>query len=83
MKGTIYHTNKTRGMYSIKIDNHLFAVIEDLDGTDLNYGDIITGIPDTEGDAIVKSLETGEEFSVIVQNYGLNEAAAQQRTMLQ
>ncbi len=34
MKGTIYHTNKTYGMFSIKIDNHLFAVIEDLENAE-------------------------------------------------
>lgn len=69
-------------MYSIKIDNHQFTVIEDMDGTDLNYGDIISGIPESEGHATLKNLENGEEFSVIVQNAGLDETAAYRRTML-
>lgn len=81
MKGTIYHTNKTRGMYSVKIDN-LYIVIEDLDGVDLNYGDIISGIPDGEGSAELKNLESGESFSAIVQNTGLDENTAYRRTML-
>lgn len=82
MKGTIYHTNRTGGMYSIKIDNNLYAVIEDIDGTDLNYGDVISGIPDGEGHADLKNLESNETFSAIVQNYGLDEHSAYRRTML-
>lgn len=81
MKGTIYHTNKTRGMYSIKVDN-VFIVIEVIDGTDLNYGDIISGIPNNVGNATLKNLETLEVFSAIVQNLNLNEQMAYKRTML-
>ncbi|MDP1762536.1 MAG: hypothetical protein Q8L07_01530 [Sediminibacterium sp.] len=81
MKGTIYHTKKPRGIYSIKVDN-VFIVIEDTDGADLNYGDIISGIPNNTGDATLKNLETLEVFSAIVQNLNLNEQMPYKRMKL-
>lgn len=80
MKGTIYHTNKTRRMYSVKIDNQ-YIVIEDLDGTDLNYGDIISNIPKSEGNVVLKNLEDDSQFSAIVHDKGLDENTAYMKTM--
>lgn len=81
MTGTIYHSNHTRGMYSVKHEDGSFTVIELMDSSELSKGDIVSGNFTNHGDMKLRNNTTNETISVYIQVLGCTEQQAIRQTM--
>ena len=81
MKGTIYHTNVTRGMYSAKLSNGSFTVFELVDPMELSRNAELSGEFEEFGDREVV-MNNEERLHIHIENYGLNEIVAFKKTFL-
>lgn len=80
MKGIIYHTNASRGMYSARLTNGSFTVFELVDTIELSRSEEVTGELEEFGDREI--VINGDRLHIHIDNYGLSEVVAFQKTFL-
>jgi hypothetical protein len=80
MKAIIYHVNAKRGMYSAKLSNGYFTVFELIDPIQLNRSAEVMGEFEAVGEREVAMNE--HKLHIHIDNYGLNEIIAFQKTFL-
>lgn len=80
MKGVIYHTNVSRGMYSAKLSNGSFTVFELVDPVELSRNEEVIGELENFGEKEIILNEN--RLHIYIDNYGLNEILAFQKTFL-
>jgi hypothetical protein len=80
MKGIIYHTNTARGMYSAKLSNGSFTVFELVDPIELSRNVEVVGDFENYGEREITLQE--DKLHIHIDNYGLNEILAFQKTFL-
>jgi hypothetical protein len=81
MKGIIYHTNVTRGMYSARLSNGSFTVFELVDPIELSCNTEVSGEFEEFGEKEVY-LNEADRLHIHIDNYGLNEVLAFKKTFL-
>jgi len=80
MRGTIYHTNVARGMYSARLANGSFTVFELVDPIELSRNTEVTGDFEAYGDREIVMNE--DRLHIHIDNFGLNEIVAFKKTFL-
>lgn len=80
MKGIIYHTNVSRGMYSAKLSNGSFTVFELVDPIELSRNTEVSGELENFGEREIILNE--DKLHIHIDNFGLNEIVAFQKTFL-
>ena len=82
MSNTVQFVNRTRGMFSVKLENGEYSVIEQVDTNEITVGDEIDGELDVTGSAEIENITTGDTFSVIIQNVNCSQHQAMNRVIL-
>jgi hypothetical protein len=81
VKGIIYHTNVSRGMYSAKLTDGSFTVFELVDPIELNRYAEVMGDLEARGEREIL-LNEEDQLHVHIDGYGLTEIVAFTRTFL-
>ena len=80
MIGKIFHVNRQRDMYSIRLSDGSFIVIETSE--EFESGETISGNLDTLGTENFTNVDNGIKFDCIIQNIHCSEPFAKQRCFL-
>jgi hypothetical protein len=81
MKGTIYHTNISRSMYSVQLSNGSFTVFELIDPLELSRNIEVTGELEGYGDKEV-TINQDDHLHIHIDHHGLSEVVAFRKTYL-
>jgi hypothetical protein len=80
MTGQVFHINRQRDMYSIRLPEGSFTIIETAEN--LEFEEAIDGNLNNLGFEIFKSIDSGLKFDCIVQNINCSESSARQACFL-
>lgn len=82
MKGTVHSMNPRRGMVAIETEDSGFTIIELLNDTNIDLGDIMEWHPATAGHHQVYYNHTkGSKMRVYAQNHWLNHGQLRQQLL--
>lgn len=82
LRGTVFHQHESYSLFSVQLGNGDYSVVSITGADKVNFGDVITGVLDKEGAAMLHNETSLTQLQATVLHVYCTKVEALQRTVM-